>query len=289
MSRTHIDTFKTDGLPSIEVRVFITELPPDSSATIHSHIEFGCLWFLGYSVKSHNGRTEYFYELLDDSNESSDYVLIISYDSTRAIFPVESNERIIFVDSNNNVLDEQPFEPMIYEYPFNYENEHANDYKLFLVICRNRIVLFWHDYNARVIVKTLNLSSFDSFKDLDFTRVDPDISMFDRFSLTFYTDLSLENTYYSLYLSSKSVFNSNNVKCVCKKHRINIPCYSPFSGSQFRPDTHDEIERKILRMYSRVDGEPQEDPGSEVGSEVGSEAGSEAGSDVGSDDSEEDY
>ena len=283
MSKTQIDTFETDGSLSIRVRVFITGLPPNSSATVHSHNEFSCLWFICYSVKSHNGRTEYFYELLDDSNESSDYVLNISYVSTRAIFSVESDEQIKFVNSNNKVLDEQDH-PMFYEYPFNYENEHANDYKLFLVICRNRIVLFWHDYNARVIVKTLDLSSFDSFKDLDFTRVDLDIRMFDCFSLTFYTTPSGYNTYYSLYLSSKSSsksFFNSNIGCVCKKHTFCIPCWSPFSGSQFIPDTDIEFRHGILRMDSRVDGEPQEESGSEDDSEAGSEAGSE-------DDSEDD-
>jgi hypothetical protein len=286
MSTKLIHTFQSDGdgLPSIGVRVFITGLPPNSSVTVHSHVDYSCSWFVCYSVQSHSGRTEYFYENIKDSNESSDYVLNILYDSTRAICSFDSSDQLTFVSGDNEVLVEQD-QPTFYEYRFQCENDNA-DYKLFLVIYKNRIVLFWHDYYAKVIVKTLYLSSFDSFEGFDFTRVDTDITPFDCFSLTFYTEPSCYNTYYSLYVSSESILDSKDVNYVCREHTFDIPCDSALSGSQFIPDTDVEFRRGILRMDSIVDGKLQEDD-SDVGSDD-SDVGSDD-SDVGSDDSEDDY
>ncbi len=283
MSRnSHIYTFKTSyesgmGIREMNVRVFIDNLPPNSTATVRSTVEYSCSWFIYYSVMSCRGRTEFFYERVKDLNESSDYVLNISYDSTRAICSFDSSDQLTFVNKNNKVSDEQD-QSIFYEYLFRYENDKVNEYKLFLVIYRNRIVLFWHDYYAEVIVKTLDLSSFDSFEDFDFTRVDTDITLFD-FSLTFYTKPSCYNTYYSLDVSSESIIDSKKVKYVLEEHTFNIPCDSSITGSQFKPDTNDEITRGSLRMDCHVDGELQDDD-----SEDDSEAGSEAGSDYSEDD-----
>ncbi len=253
MSRQRIYTFYVEGMDtqSIAVNVFITNLPPNTTATVLSTVEYGCDWFIVYSVVFGDGQTEFFYEQVQDSNESNDYVLNISYDSTRAICSFDSSEQIIFVNSNNEMLLQQN-QQMLYEYIVNEK------FKLFLVIFKNNILLFWHDDSAQVVVKTLNLSSFDSFEGLDFTRVDTIIDLSCGFHLTFYTESSCYNRYNSLYLSSESIIDSNVVCYVFKEHEFDIPCNSSFSGSQFQPDTDYEIESGVLRMDCHVDGESQE-------------------------------
>lgn len=260
----------------ISARVFIDNLPPNSTATVKRTVKYSCSWFIFYSVVYGDGRTKFFYEQIEDSGKSSDYVLNISYGSTRAICSFDSTDRLTFVSGDNEVSVKQDYQ-VYYEYPFTYQGDNANEYKIFLVIFRNKIFFFWHDNCANVIVKTLDLSSFDSFEDLDFTRVNKDIELSDDFSLTLYTEPSCYNTYYSLYLSSKSIFDSNDANYVLKEHRFNIPCDLSLSGSQFIPDTDNEIRRGVLKMDCLVDGELQE-AGSEAGSEDDSEAGSEAGS-----------
>ena len=155
MDNTQIYTFKTSDATNCKVNLFITELPPNSTANIHSTEEFSLIrWFVFYSVQHQNGRTEFFYDKIADSNESNDYVLNISYDSGRAICSFDSTKRIVFVDEYNIKLVKQNG-PVFYEYD-------GHDYKRFLVIIQNNIFLFWHDDEEKVIVKTLNLSSFDN-------------------------------------------------------------------------------------------------------------------------------
>ena len=138
MSHKLIHTFQSGGVPSIRVRVFIANLPPNAIATVRSTVEYSGSWFIVYSVVYVDGRTEFFYEQVEDSNESSDYVLNISYDSTRAICSFDSSDQLKFVNGNNKVFVEQDYS-LFHEYPFKYEGDNANEYKIFLVIFRNKI------------------------------------------------------------------------------------------------------------------------------------------------------
>ena len=121
----------------IPVDVFINRnLPPNSTAIVHSTVEFGgCSWFICYSVLSYRGLTEYFLELVSDSDESNDYVLNLDYDSGKAVCSFNSDKKVVFVNSNNDVLYEQ--KPMFYEDVIN------DEFKIFLVIFQNTIVLFF--------------------------------------------------------------------------------------------------------------------------------------------------
>jgi hypothetical protein len=233
---------------------YIDKIPLDSTATLHSICNYFCSQFVFYSVVSSNGRTKIFYEFIEDPDPDER----IDYDSTRQICSFDSTERITFVSTNNEGFFSKN-ELVFYEYQFDYQNRFfENVHKVFLVIFQNKIVLFWHDNLGKVIVKTLDLSSFDSF---DFTRVNPNIELFDWFSLTFYTIPSTDNVYYSLQVSSDSIFDSNDANYVLKKHTFNIPCYLSLSGSQFIPDTDDKIKRGVLKMrcHVHVNGNLQED------------------------------
>lgn len=279
MAKILIYTFGTKytnvvGNP-IPIRVFIDNLPSNSTATVHSTLEIGCSWFIAYSVSSGDGHTELFYEPVEDSDESNDYVLNISYDSTREVCSFDSREQITFVDRDNHVLVEQPLQ-MLYEYVV--KDRMSREFKTFLVIYNNNIVLFWNDEYARVTVKTFNLSLFFEFYNYDFTRVEfnfHDITD-ERCEMTFYTDSSPSNQYYSSYISM-SFLDSNLVSVVLYDHRFNQMCCSQFSSSQFKPDTRDKIGDFTLKLTHHVDGELQED------------AESISDSDAESSDSDDDY
>ena len=283
MAKVLINNFQSGGSRSIPVHVFIWNLPENSKAIVHSTIEFDCCsWFIVYSVQSGDGRTEYFYEKFSDSNESSDYVLNIHYDSSKAVCSFDSTERIEFVNSNNEKLCDQEGNLGFYEYVF-FDEDGDEKFKVFLVIFQNNIVFFSNNYKAKVIVKTFDFESF--FELYDFTRVviNPSVNLLygDSCKITFCTDTSDSNTYFSAYLDIKSFLESNKVSIVLKHHRFNQMCCSQFSGSQFKPDTDEEIGDFTLRLSHFV-VVSEEDP--EAGSEAGSEEDSEAGSEVGSDD-----
>jgi len=128
----------------IAANVFFNDLPLNATAIVHSTVEYVCDWFIIYSVIFADFQTEFFYEPVRDSNESSDYVLNISYDSNRKICSYDlMREQIIFVNSDNKALDEQK-QPDIYEYAIN------ENFKIFLVIFKDNIVLFWNDESAQV-------------------------------------------------------------------------------------------------------------------------------------------
>lgn len=257
----------------IPVHVFIDNLPPNSIATVDSTLEFGGSWFIVYSVRSGDDRTEFFYELVEDSNETSDYVLNIFYDSTRAICSFDSTEQIIFVDRDNDELVEQP-RKMLYEYVV--EDRMSREYKTFLIIFKNNFVLFWNDKYAKVTVKKFNLSSFFELYDYcDFSRVEFNFHDLtdERCEMTFYTDPSSSNQYYSAYIDM-SFLDSNCVSVVLYDHRFNQMCFSQFSGSQFKPDTRDKIGDFTLKLTHRVDGELQEDAESISDSDANSDSDS---------------
>lgn len=274
MDRELIYQFKTNGrgcLNSIPVFVFIENLPPNSKATVHSTSEFTCdHWYIFYSVRS-GDRIEFFYDLVKDSNDSGDYELTIDYSLTHAICSFNSTEEITFVDSRNNVLVEQP--PIFSEYEYAYNSRLEREYKMFLVIYRNTIVICWNDDDAKVIVKTFDLSSFFSSREYGtFSRVDHDFDLYsDSCKFTFYTDSS-GNRYFSAYLDINPL--SNEVYVVLKHYEFNQMCDLSLSGSQFKPDTCDTIWKDTLVMTHCVDGELQE-----YGSDAESDAGSEEESD----------
>jgi len=281
MANVLIKIFQSGGSPSIPVHVFIKNLPQKFTAIFHSAVEIDCCsWFIVYSVQTNDGRTEYFYEKFSDSNESSDYVLNIHYDSSKAFCSFDSTERIVFVDSDNDPFSDQN-QPMFYECVIH------NEFKIFLVIFQNNIVLFWNNNYEEVIVKTLNFSSFLDLCKYDFTRVviNPSVNLLygDSCKITFCTDPSDSNTYFSAYLDIESFLESNEeVSIVLKYHRFDQMCSSQFNGSQFKPDINKRIGDFTLKLSHFVDG-------SEVVSEAGSDEGSEAGSEAGSDeDSDED-
>ena len=283
MEKVLIYTFNTNCYQSIFVNVFIKNSPKNSIATVHSTVEFDfCSWFIVYSVQSGDGRIEYFYEKFSDSNERTDYVLNIDYDSSKAICSFDSTERIVFVNSNNEELRDQN-QPGFYEYVFNMDEE----FKIFLVIFQNNIVLFWNNnYSEVVIVKTLDFSScLEELYDYDLTRVVVDQTVDflyeNNCKITFCTDPSDSNTYFSAYIDIESFLESNDVSVVLKCHRFNQMCCSQFSGSQFKPNTDEQIDDFTLRLSHFVNG-------SEVVSEEDSDKDSEEGSEENSDeDSEE--
>jgi hypothetical protein len=252
MSTFEIYTFHTNCGWSIPVHVSIKNLPGNSIATVHSIVEFGgCSWFIAYSVQSDDGGIEYFYQLFLDSNTSNEYNLIIDYDSRKAICSFDSTERIVFVNSNNEELRDQN-RPVFYEYVIN------DELKLFLVISRNNIVLFWNNNYSEVIVKTLNFSSFFELCDYDFRRVViyPTFEFIfeNNCKITFCTNPSDSNTYYSAYLDIESFLKSNEVRVVLKKHIFDQPCYSQYNGSQFRQNTDDKIGSFNLKLSHYVNG-----------------------------------
>lgn len=271
MPQKSIYTFNVEGMntESIAVHVFIMNLPPNATATVLSTVEYGCDWFLVYSVVFGDGQTEFFYELVEDSNESSDYVLNISYDSTHAICSFDSSERIIFVNSNNEDLVQQN-NPVFYEYMVN------ENLKIFLVIFKNNILLFWHDDSAQVIVKTLDFStSFDLYS-YNFTRVNYEIDLTREYcKITFYTDPLDTNIYHSAYFDITSFLESNYASVVLKEHIFNQPSYSPFNGSQFTTDICQTIKEFTLKMSYIVDGQLLEAGSDDDSDEAGSDAGSE--------------
>jgi hypothetical protein len=279
MFRQLIHRFKTVLRPnSIPVSVFIEKLPPNCTATVHSTPEFTCgMWFIFYSVDSKNDhRTEYFYVLVDDSG-SGEYELNIVYDSTRPICSFDSTKEITFVDEDNNVSVEQ--QPPFCEYEYCKKDDRiGREYIMFLVIYNNNIVLFWNDDDAKVIVKTFDLSSFVSSREYgNFTRVGSDIELTDdSCKITFYTE-SPGNRYFSAYLDIKP-FSSNDVPVVLKDYEFNQMCDLPISGSQFKPDTCHTRWRCTLELTHYVDGKLQEndvrvesDNGSEEESDPDSE------------------
>ncbi len=278
MAKVLIKKFQSGGSPSIPVHVFIQNLPQKFTAIVHSTIEFDCCsWFIVYLVQTNDGRTEYFYEKFSDSNESSDYVLNIHYDSSKAVCSFDSTERIEFVDSDNDPFSDQN-QPMFYECVIH------NEFKIFLVIFQNNIVLFWNNNYEEVIVKTLDFSSFLDLCKYDFTRVviNPSVNLLygDSCKITFCTDPSDSNTYFSAYLDIESFLESNEVSIVLKYHRFNQMCSSQFNGSQFKPDIYEWIGYFTLKLSHFVDGsEVVSEEDSEEDSEADSEAGSEAGSD----------
>ena len=253
-----IYTFHTNCHPSINVNVFIENSPENSTATVHSTVEFGgCAWFIAYSVQYDDGGIEYFYQLILDSNKTHEFDLIIDYDSRKAICSFNSTERIVFVNSNNEELRDQN-KPVFYEYVFNEE------FKVFLVISRNNIILFWNNKCSEVIVKTLDFSSFLKLCNYDFTRVvidqTVDFIYEDNCKITFCTDPSDSNTYHSAYLDIESFLESNKeVSVVLKYHRFNQMCSSQFSGSQFKQDTDESIESFNLKLSHCVDGSEEEE------------------------------
>lgn len=283
MEKVLIYTFNTNCHQSILVNVFIKNLPENSIATVHSAVEFDCCsWFIVYSVQSGDGQIEYFYEKFSDSNETSNYVLNIDYDSRKAVCSFDSTERIVFVNSNNEELRDQN-QPGFYEYVFNMDEE----FKIFLVIFQNNIVLFWNNNYSEVIVKTLDFSScLEELYDYDLTRVVVDQTVDflyeNNCKITFCTDPSDSNTYYSAYFDIESVLESNEeVSVVLKHHSFDQMCCSQFSGSQFKRDTDKQIDDFTLRLSHFVNG-------SEVVSEEDSDKDSEEGSEENSDeDSEE--
>jgi hypothetical protein len=251
MSTLKIYTFHSNCGWSIPVHVSIKNLPENSIATVHSTVEFaGCSWFIAYSVQSDDG-IEYFYQLFLDSDTSNEYNLIIDYDSRKAICSFDSTERIVFVNSNNKELRDQN-RPVFYEYVIN------DEFKLFLVISQNNIVLFWNNNCSEVIVKTLNFSSFFELCDYDFTRVvidqTVDFIFEDNCKITLCTDPSDSNTYYSAYLDIESFLESNEVQVVLKKYIFDQPCYSQYNGSQFEQDTDDKIGSFNLKLSHYVNG-----------------------------------
>lgn len=278
MDRELIYEFKKDShgsINSIPVFVFIKNLPPNSKATVHSTSDFTCdHWYIFYSVRS-GDRIEFFYDLGKDSNDSGDYELTIDYSLTHAIRSFNSTEEITFVDSRNNVLVEQP--PIFSEYEYAYNPRLEREYKMFLVIYRNTIVICWNDDDAKVIVKTFDLSSFFSSREYgNFTRVEFDIELTDdSCKITFYTE-SPGNRYFSAYLAINPL--SNEVNVVLKENIFDQMCDSSLSGSQFKPDTCDTIWNDILVMTHYVDGKLQENDvrvESDNGSEEESDADSE--------------
>lgn len=284
MPKIPIYNFYTQGPHRMPVLVSIEDLPQNCTARIHTTLDFNCgVWFILYSVYSNDSRhTEYFYELVEDTNETADYDLIIVYDSTRAICSFKSNEQITFVDSGNNVLVEQL--PIFHEYEYSEKDKRTDrEYKMFLVIYKNKLVIFWNDNLAKVTVKTFDLLSlsFDIPRDYhDFTRVDFNFELtHESCKITFCTD-SPGNRYFSAYIVIEP-FSSNDVSVVLKDHRFNQMSCSPFNGSQFEPDTCDEIGNFTFNLTHYVDGELQEDD-SGVESDTGSEEESDA-------DSEDDY
>lgn len=281
MVRQLIHRFKTVPRPnSIPVSVFIEKLPPNCTATVHLTPEFACgMWFIFYSVYSKNDhRTEYFYVLVDDSG-SGDYELNIVYDSTCAICSFNSTEKITFVDEDNNVSVEQ--QPPFCEYEYCKKDDRiGREYIMFLVIYKNKLVIFWNDDDAKVTVKTFDLLSL--FTDIprdyrNFTRVGSDIELTDdSCKITFYTE-SPGNRYFSAYLDIKP-FSRNVVSVVLRDYEFNQMCDLPISGSQFKPDTCDDIRRGTFVMTHYVDGKLQEndvrvesDNGSEEESDPDSE------------------
>lgn len=249
-----IYTFHTNCHPSINVNVFIENSPVNSIATVHSTVEFGgCAWFIAYSVQSDDGGIEYFYQLFLDSNKTHEFDLIIDYDSSKAICSFDSTERIVFVNSNNEELRDQN-RPVFYEYVIN------DEFKLFLVISRNNIILFWNNNRTEVIVKTLDFSSFLELCNYDFTRVviDQTVDFLDEEDnciITFCTMPSDSNTYHSAYFNIKLFLESNEkVLVVLKYHRFNQMCSSQFSGSQFKQDTDDKIGDFNLKLSHYVNG-----------------------------------
>ena len=252
MSTLKIYTFHTNCSWSIPVHVSIKNSPKNSIATVHSIVEFGgCSWFIAYSVQSDDGGIEYFYQLFLDSDTSNEYALIIDYDSSKAICSFDSTERIVFVNSNNKELRDQN-RPVFYEYVIN------DEFKLFLVISRNNIVLFWNNNCSEVIVKTLNFSSLLELCGYDFTRVvidqTFDFILEDNCKITLCTDPSDSNTYYSAYLDIESFLESNKVRVVLKYHRFKQMCSSQFSCSQFEQDTDDKIGSFNLKLSHYVNG-----------------------------------
>ena len=276
MSVKKIHTFYVKGGivgSQIAANVFINDLPRNATAIVHSIVEYGCDWFVMYFVISPYGQTEFFYELVQDSNhESSYYVLNISYNSNRAICSFDSREQIIFVDSKNNTLTDQN-EPDFYEYAIN------ENFKIFLVIFKDNILLFWNDDSAQVIVKTLDFSTFFEFSNdnspYHFTRVNYEIDLTNEHcKITFYTDPLDTNIYRSAYVDIESFLESNNLSVVLKEHIVDQPSYSPFNGSQFTTDICTTIGMFTLEMSHIVDGQlPEAD--SDIGSDAGSDAGSE--------------
>ena len=269
MLTLEIYTFHTNCGRSIPVHVSIKNLPENSIATVHSTVEFaGCSWFIAYSVQSDDDGIKYFYQLFQDLNTSHEYDLIIDYDSSKAICSFDSTERIVFVNSNNEELRDQN-RPVFYEYVIN------DEFKLFLVISRNNIILFWNNNSSEVIVKTLNFSSFFELCDYDFTRVvidqTFDFILEDNCKITFCTDPSDSNTYYSAYLDIKSFLESNEVRVVLKKHIFDQPCYSQYNGSQFRQNTDDKIGSFNLKLSHCVNGSEEEECSEEEDDEYSEE------------------
>ena len=278
MSKTKIFEFNVFyqtgmGQKSISVNVFIQNLSQFSTATVHSTVEFGGSWFICYSVLSYRGLTEYFYELVSDSDESNDYVLNLEYDSGKAVYSFNLAEKIVFVDSDNDELQDQTISSVFHEDVIN------DDFKIFLVISQNTIVLFWNNRRGQVVVKTLDLSSFIEFEDYDFTRVVIDSSadfLYDGdCSIRFCEMISPSNTYYSVYVDIKSFLEGNGVLAVLNYHEFNQMCTSQFSGSQFKPEKDEPCGTFNLKLSCSVDG-------SEADSEADSDDGSEADSDDGS-------
>lgn len=274
MSVKPIYTFYVEGgIVGIQIaaNVFINDIPRNATVLVHSIVEYVCDWFIIYSVIFADFQTEFFYELVQDSNESSDYVLNISYDSNRKICSYDLREQIIFVDSKNNTLTDQN-QPSFYEYAIN------ESFKIFLVIFKDNIVLFWNDKSAQVIVKTLDFSNFFEFSNgnpYHFTRVNYEIDLTDEHcKITFYTDQLDTNIYCSAYVDIESFLQGNDASVVLKEHIVNQPSYSPFNGSQFTTDVCEKFPEFTLEMSHFVDGQLLE-ADSDIGSDAGSDTGSE--------------
>jgi len=271
MSRKeHIYTFFTNDSHKIPVHVFIDNLPQNCTARVHSTTVFnGSWWFIFYSVRS-GDRIEFFYELVKDSNESGDYELTIDYDLTHPICSFDSTEEITFVDSRNDVLVEQP--PIFSVYEYAHDSRLEREYKMFLVIYNNTIVICWNDEDTKVSVKTFDLSSFFSSREYGtFSRVDYDFVLTpESCKITFYTVQSEGNQYFSAYIDFNPFSADNLVSVILHDHRLNQLGESGLRSSPYIPDTDDKIESIFLNLTHYVDGKLLEDD-SDTGSDARSE------------------
>jgi hypothetical protein len=248
MSKTKIYTFTPRGSQLVDV--FIENLPEGSIATVYSTVKYYVSsllrsWFIFFLVQSEDGRIEYFYQFISDSNksqESHDYVLNIDYDSSKPIFSLDSTQQIVFVNSNNDEIDQN--RRMFYEHRFN------DEFKIFLIVFRNNIVLFWNNNYAEVVVKFIDFSSFLKLWDYDFTRVvikadDDNFLCEDNCSITFYMNPSVDATYVSVNLKILSLLICNDVSVVVKEHTFD------------QPDKCKLIDNFTLKMSHLVDDDFQ--------------------------------
>lgn len=217
----------------IPVKFLIKNLPKDATPHVHSTIEYGDKMFFAYSICFSNGKTVFFYELVEDSSQSSDdYVFRIHYDSTRAICSFDLSKKIIFVNSTNDELGTQTKPPSFYTYEYDY-------CKVCLVIYKNNILLVWHEAGGQVIVKTLDFSTFFEFNSHHFTRANHNVYLTGGdCKITFYTDKSDSGIYYSADFHIMSFLKSNNVSVVLYKYvRMNQPS-DLSNSSKFRIDPY---------------------------------------------------